>query len=46
MLGGKGLIQVPQNKGMVEKKKAILCPKWPLWYKNSLKNATNTDFDR
>ena len=45
MFGGKGLIQVPQNKGMVEKK-AILCPKWPLWYKNSLKNATNTDFDR
>ena len=45
MLGGKGLIQVPQNKGMVEKK-AILCLKWPLWYKNSLKNAINTDIGR
>ena len=55
MLGGKGLIRAPQNKGMVKKKNkkkqkkktsAKLCHNWPQLYKNLLKNATYIDFGR
>ena len=54
MLGGKGLIRAPQNKGMVKKKNkkkikktsANLSHNWPQLYKNLLKNATYIDFGR
>ena len=50
MLGGKGLIRAPQNKGMVKKKikktSANLSHNWPQLYKNLLKNATYIDFGR
>ena len=49
MLGAKGLIRAPQNKGIVKKNKktsANLCHNGPQLYKNLLKNATYIDFGR